>query len=240
MNNYLSRAELDKISEGLLSVYAKENAGRIGLCIDIEHFITSFLKLDIMYASFAEEDAGRVGFLADGETPLLIHSKGRVVPFLFPKDTIVLDQFLLAEKETGRRRFTMAHEAAHHILKRMQPSQSTAHFHTEFDNERAYTKEELAKMFATVEWQADAMGASLLMPVKLVNINLQKAGLSNPVKIYGDMVFGTNDKLLIRQIAKTMGVSYTAFVIRLRDLNMLDFHDISEFVAAELQLGGAH
>lgn len=72
MNNYLSRAELDKISEGLLSVYAKENAGHIGLCIDIEHFITSFLKLDIMYASFAEEDAGRVGFLADGETPLVV------------------------------------------------------------------------------------------------------------------------------------------------------------------------
>lgn len=240
MNNYLSRAELNEISEGLLRVYARENADRIGLCVDIEHFVTSFLKLKIVYAPFAEEDAGRIGFLADGETPLLVHRKGKIVPFVFPKDTIVLDNFLLSEKETGRRRFTMAHEAAHHILKRMQPSQSAAHFHTEFDNERVYSKEELAKMFATVEWQADAMGASILMPIKLVNLNLQKAGLSNPVKIYGDMVFGTNDKILIRQAAKSMGVSYTAFVIRLRDLNMLEFHDISEFVATELKLGGAH
>ena len=29
---------------------------------------------------------------------------------VFPKDTIVLDKFLLAEKEQGRRRFTMAYE----------------------------------------------------------------------------------------------------------------------------------
>ena len=68
------------------------------------------------YASFAEDDAGRIGFLADGATPLLVHQDGKIIPFVFPKDTIVLDKFLLAEKEQGRRRFTMAHEASHHIL----------------------------------------------------------------------------------------------------------------------------
>ena len=84
--------------------------------IDIEHFITEFLMLRIEYASFAEDDAGRIGFLADGATPLLIHQDGKIIPFVFPKDTIVLDKFLLAEKEQGRRRFTMAHEASHHIF----------------------------------------------------------------------------------------------------------------------------
>ena len=65
----------------------------------------------IEYASFAEDDAGRIGCLADGATPLLVHQDGKIIPFVFPKDTIVLDKFLLAEKEQGRRRFTMAHEA---------------------------------------------------------------------------------------------------------------------------------
>ena len=67
--------------------------------IDIEHFITEFLKLKIEYTSFAESDSGKIGFLADGQTPLLIYQDGRIIPFIFPKDTIVLDKFLLAEKE---------------------------------------------------------------------------------------------------------------------------------------------
>ena len=66
--------------------------------IDIEHFITEFLMLRIEYASFAEDDTGRIGCLADGATPLLVHQDGKFTPFVFPKDTIVLDKFLLAEK----------------------------------------------------------------------------------------------------------------------------------------------
>ena len=86
------------------------------------------------------------------------------ISFVFPKDTIVLDKFLLAEKEQGRRRFTMAHEASHHILSKMYAMPSEGRFHAEYDSERSYSKEELAQMFASVEWQADTMGASLLMP----------------------------------------------------------------------------
>ena len=99
--------------------------------------------------------------MADGQTPLLIYQDGRIIPFIVPKDTIVLDKFLLAEKEQGRRRFTMAHEASHHILERMHNDTNAARFHTEFDNERVYTPNELAQMFASVELQADTMGASL-------------------------------------------------------------------------------
>ena len=112
MSNYLSRAELEEISEGLIRVYASQHKNKVVQSIDIEHFITEFLKLKIEYTSFAENDSGKIGFLADGQTPLLIYQDGRIIPFIFPKDTIVLDKFLLAEKEQGRRRFTMAHEAS--------------------------------------------------------------------------------------------------------------------------------
>ena len=120
MSMYMSRAELEEISEGLIKVYARRYSNRMVQSIDIEHFITEFLMLRIEYASFAEDDAGRIGFLADGETPLLIHQEGKIIPFVFPKDSIVLDKFLLSEKEQGRRRFTMAHEASHHIFPYME------------------------------------------------------------------------------------------------------------------------
>ena len=116
MNYYMSRVEIDEIGEGLIRAYANKFSNRAIQFIDIEHFIMEFLRLGIEYTSFAEMDAGKIGFLADGKTPLLIHQDGKIIPFVFPKDTIVLDKFLLSEREQGRRRFTMAHEAAHYIL----------------------------------------------------------------------------------------------------------------------------
>ena len=47
-----------------------------------------------------------------------------------------------------------------------------------YDSERSYSKEELAQMFASVEWQADTMGASLLMPRRIIENALAKY---NPV-----------------------------------------------------------
>lgn len=64
MSIYMSRAELEEISEGLITAYANKFSNRVIQSIDIEHFITEFLMLRIEYASFAEDDAGRIGFLA--------------------------------------------------------------------------------------------------------------------------------------------------------------------------------
>lgn len=60
MSIYMSRAELEEISEGLITAYANKFSNRVIQSIDIEHFITEFLMLRIEYASFAEEDAGRI------------------------------------------------------------------------------------------------------------------------------------------------------------------------------------
>ena len=235
---YMSRAELEEISEGLITAYANKFSNRVIQSIDIEHFITEFLMLRIEYASFVEDDAGRIGFLADGATPLLVHQDGKIIPFVFPKDTIVLDKFLLAEKEQGRRRFTMAHEASHHILSKMYAMPSEGRFHAEYDSERSYSKEELAQMFASVEWQADTMGASLLMPRRIIENALAKYNQSNPIKVYGDNTITSKDKAVIRRMAAYIGVSYTALVIRLRDMGLFEYHNILEYISNELNLGG--
>lgn len=101
MSIYMSRAELEEISEGLITAYANKFSNRVIQSIDIEHFITEFLMLRIEYASFAEDDAGRIGFLADGATPLLVHQDGKIIPFVFPKDTIVLDNISSCRKGAG-------------------------------------------------------------------------------------------------------------------------------------------
>lgn len=85
MNIYRTRAELEEISEGLITAYANRFRKQIIQSIDMEHFITEFLMLKIEYTSFAESDAGRIGFLADGQTPLLIHQDGKNDSFCFPE-----------------------------------------------------------------------------------------------------------------------------------------------------------
>ena len=156
MSIYMSRAELEEISEGLITAYANKFSNRVIQSIDIEHFITEFLMLRIEYASFAEDDAGRIGFLADGATPLLIHQDG--------------------------------------------------------------------KMF--------------LMPRRIIENALAKYNQSNPIKVYGDNTITSKDKAVIRRMAAYIGVSYTALVIRLRDMGLFEYHNILEYISNELNLGG--
>lgn len=90
----------------------------------------------------------------------------------------------------------MAHEASHHILSKMYAMPSEGRFHAEYDSERSYSKEELAQMFASVEWQADTMGASLLMPRRIIENALAKYNQSNPIKVYGDNTITSRIKQL--------------------------------------------
>lgn len=237
MTNSLSRSQLSKISEGLLSMYWTMNP-IIAEYVDIERFITDFLKLKIKYVPFAEDDPNIIAFLADGETPLMIYKNGTAIPFVFTQETIVVERFLLADKECGRRRFTLAHEAAHFILRRMQQQDRCASFHTEFDCNKEYSADEISKVFSIAEWQADTMAADLLMPRFLVERSMKKHGLCKPIRIYGDEVFSSVDKIRICRIAADLRVSYAAFAIRLRELDLLEHYSMTDFVKKELCLGG--
>lgn len=54
MSNYMSRAEIEEISEGLIKLYAQKYRNKVVQYIDIEHFITEFLSLHIEYAGYGE------------------------------------------------------------------------------------------------------------------------------------------------------------------------------------------
>ena len=71
--------------------------------MDIEGFVTDFLKLPLLYRSFAEEDSDKIGFIADGVTPLRVYEGGTVVRRVYPGGTIVIERCLRQEHESGRR-----------------------------------------------------------------------------------------------------------------------------------------
>ena len=52
--------------------------------------------------------------------------------------SVVLDKYLLLKSEFGKRRFTLAHEAAHKLLEKHNPMQSAA-FRREFNSNDTYS-----------------------------------------------------------------------------------------------------
>ena len=167
-------------------------------------------------------------------TPLRVYEGGTVVRRVYPGGTIVIERCLRREHESGRRRFTISHECAHYIMDRAVPS---AAFHREFDNERIYSQEDFKNLFSFRETQVDRMGAALLMPRFMVHNVALMHGCTDRIPVYGDSVLRTADKLLIKQMANAMGVSFSAFLIRLRELGCLCYRPLAEYITEEMGLG---
>ena len=134
MKPFTSFQELDALGEGLSMDYIARTHRWNARCFDIEGFITDYLGLAIVYESFAEKDSSKIGFLSNGIDPLLVYRNGTATPIVFPKDTIVVERYLLKPEESSRKRFTLAHEAAHKVMERHVPMQNAC-FHSEYDEE---------------------------------------------------------------------------------------------------------
>lgn len=232
MTSYLTVNEIEELAESLVRKFYGRRQ-KIPQAVDIDGFITKFLKLPIEYHSFAEADSGKIGFISDGVMPLWIYRNG-AKPILFPRGTIVLEKALLHPCEENRRRFTLAHEASHYLLDR---AITVASFHREYDNERTYSTQDLRELFSFRENQMDRMAAAVLMPKFMVRNILDKFTSDKPVSVYGDNLLSVEDKLLVQKMANAMGVSYTAFFIRLKQLGLYKSRSVDEFITQEMRLG---
>lgn len=233
LNSCFSDIEIEELAEGLIRQYLGQQR-EIPLWVDIEGFLTSYLGLPLKYRSFAEDDCSKIGFISDGVTPLRVMNGHRPIREVFPKGTVVLEKWLLTHGEEGRRRFTVAHEAGHYIMDR---TVTMASFHREYDRERIYSPQELKELLSFRETRVDRLAAALLMPRYMVQAVLKSFGVSRLIPIYGCNLLRLEDKLLVQKMSGAMGVSYTAFLIRLKELNLLKRHDISEYIASEIGLG---
>ena len=231
MKKCIPNKELDELGEGLVRSYLKKaKIARLPKCVDIEGLANS-LGLTIVYEQFAEDDYDKIGFLSDGITPLKIRRSGQTVSFLFPLGTIVIDSRLHKESESGKCRFTIAHEVAHHIIDRHNP---VPQFQRTFDAERSYTLEEMRQQFNMTEMQADKLAACLLMPSFVVTAALKDYNHGNKVRIFGDQVLAPEERTTINKMAAQIGVSYTALMIRLKQFNLLEYHSLDEYLESQL------
>ena len=226
MNSLISNRELDELGDGLVRHYlAHSGMQATARCIDIEG-LANFLGLTVTYEIFAEKDFDKIGFLSDGKTPLLVRRGGRVVSFLFPLGTIVLDVSLHADKESGRCRFTIAHEIAHFMIDQHRPA---AQYHRTFDAEKKYSVAEMNELFNIVENQADRLAAAILMKRFMVDRALDDFYKGKRIPVYGQNIIAPKEDKAISRMAAQIGVSYSAMLIRLRQFGLLDYHPVDEY-----------
>lgn len=235
MTNYISRVEADELCDELIRQFMGDTDHE--LCVDIDCFVTHYLRCPVVYENFAEDDPDKIGFACDGVQPLRVRTNGRTLEQVYPQRTIVLDRVLLNPGEEYRRRFTIAHEAGHIIASRMDPNVH-AGFHRVHDECRLYTAEELRQRLNIAEWQANVIAAALLMPRFIVKDALVQFNGGRRLPVYGSNIFAVREKVILQKMAKSLGVSHTALIIRLRDLDALKYHDLSEFIDKELRPGG--
>lgn len=121
----------------------------------------------------------------------------------------------------GRCNFTMAHEASHQILKMlfpvdygMKPSRPALHFYRPHSETRKPISD-------WEEWQANTLAAAILLPVDLVGRALFTFQLPTKIKVLSKRL---DEKVFARfeDAANFLGVSKTAFAIRLKQLGILE------------------
>jgi hypothetical protein len=232
MTSILTVSEIEELAESLVRKFFAK-CQKIPQAVDIDSLATDFLKLPVEYHAFAEEDSGKIGFISDGVTALRIYQNG-AKPVVFPRGTIILEKSLRHPREENRRRFTLAHEVSHYLVDR---TISTASFHREYDRERTYSAQDLRELFSFQENKIDRLAAAVLMPRFMMLNTVDRLTGGRPISIYGDCLISLEDKLLVRKMAETMVVSYTAFFIRLKQLRLYTSRSADEFITEQMCLG---
>ena len=70
-----------------------------------------------------------------------------------------------------------------------------------------------------------------LMPRFMVENVLESEGIDSRIQMFGNGILQAEDKLKVKRMACRMGVSFTSFLIRLRELKLIEYRPLNEYIA---------
>lgn len=218
----LSRAEIDQIGENLVADFNPE-ALREPTEIDIDRFITRYLGMeqDFQYLSHCGLYLGMTVFNNSDRVTVFNADKWQAEYISVKAGTVIIDNSLLADNQEHRYRFTVGHEAAHKIL------------HTDYFAHRAkqnpsaldiipmvQCRADTAKRLGNpsrkksdadwMEWQANCLSSSILMPRSMV-IKAARRARQNSCSV----------NAALEAVIQTFNVSSDAAYYRLQELNLV-------------------
>lgn len=229
----LSLANIEDLAEAILLDYlgALPDVASHVHPIDIEAFAARCLGLNVAYTRLSDNgDVLGLTTYADVEIELERYMGKQIIKVA--KNTVLIDDSLIKpfaqpDKNKGRRRFTISHECSHQILFRQEPNEQQQSMLRQYAG-RCYSLRELVTKDDWSEWQANALGAALIMPPCCIRLLMEKHAAGRRLINY-EGHFASNDKLILTHLCGALEVSRSALVIRLRQLGYIEDKPYREF-----------
>ncbi len=226
----LSRQNIEEIASVLVDDYRAacrlpgpgETGGPAG--VDIDRFAVGYLNLRINY-QYLSPDNSFCGLTAFADTDYTYEVEGRRRTIWVPQSQILLNELFfwhdLREKLAGQRRFTVAHECAHQILYQMGEEEGLIACRRTAPGGDVSAPRQPRTEADWNEWQANALGAALLMPLRDVDVAMRCLAPGRRLRESAGW-FGRSDWFVIKSCAALFGVSPKAITIRLRQLGYVE------------------
>ena len=198
----------------------------------IDWLATDYLGLRVSFARLSD-DGSICGLTAYTDTEYAATCQGvtRLIPL--KANEVLLDSSFMEPGQVrarcGKRRFTLAHECAHQILFQMESDEARQARRETYSPRTAYSLRDLKTREDWNEWQANALGAALLMPQREIDRAMDYLARGRRLINYGGW-FNYGDRAVLSQLCQTLGVSKSAAVIRLRQLGYMEERPYAEYI----------
>lgn len=234
----LSYAEIEKIAAATIKdfnefLYRSNTVeGRFAQATPIDQFAKDYLGLDVSFIRLSC-DGSICGLTAYADTEYTIQNGGMTRTIPLKQNQVLLDSSFIQPGQVktlcGKRRFTLAHECAHQILFQLESSDVKCSCRKKYAARTAYSLRDLKTREDWNEWQANVLGAALLMPQEEIDLAMWYFAQSKPLKSFEGR-FSYHDRLSLTMLCQTLGVSKTAAVIRLRQLGYIEDRPFQEYI----------
>ena len=235
----LSRENIEEIAAAVTMDFNKfffqDNDGEErtkARCTPIDQFASQYLGLSVCFARLSP-DGSLCGVTAYADTEYQVVEMGITRKLRLKRNEVVLDRSFVEpgniRKLCGKRRFTLAHECAHQILFQMESNEKKCSCRKMYEEDRAYTVRELKSREDWNEWQANVLGAAILMPRNEIALAMRNLAEGRRLIRYGEW-FAYPDRLIITTLCDLFGVSRTAITIRLSKLGYMEERPYTEYV----------
>lgn len=198
----------------------------------IDQFARDYLGLSIRFERLSK-DGSICGLTCYADAEYIIQENGKIRSVPLKRNQVLLDSSFVEEGQIqrlcGKRRFTLAHECAHQILFQMESDATQQRQRQRYSERRLFSLRDLKTKEDWNEWQANALGAALLMPQEEVERAMWFFAQSRKLVNYEGR-FSEEDKIALTMFCQSLGVSKAAAIIRLRQLGYLEDRPANEFV----------
>lgn len=224
----LSRRDLDWIADNIIEDFQQDTKQQFQRT-DIDRLAEQYLRLSVSYTRLSKE-GNLLGLTAYDATDVKVYGEDQIARIHIERDTVLLEKNFLVpyltekekQKRAKQRRFTLAHECAHQILFRMEPDAVKNSLRSQYSQRRLYDCQDLKAKEDWNEWQANTLGAALLMPKSTVEQYFEAYQQGLPLVSYGGK-YAKREHLAMAHLMGIFDVSRSVLEIRLKALGYLVF-----------------